>query len=249
VHRGFDTIYRRIVDWEWYKDIPVKTLFIHLLLKVNHKDGKWQGIEIKKGQILTGRKNLSFETGLSEQQIRTALKKLESTKDVKVEATKGYSMITLCNHSLYHDNNPDSNQQSTNDTTKEQPRSNQGATTNNKFKHVKNEKKKKELTSESYQIADYLFSKILKINPEHKKPNMEKWAEHADKMLRIDNRNIQQIYRIIDFAHNDSFWVKNILSTQKLREQFDKLVINERTKGIFNNNQPIGAEMVPFDEQ
>ena len=130
-----------------------------------------------------------------------------------------------------------------------QPRSNQGATTNNKFKHVKNEKKKKELTSESYQIADYLFSKILKINPEHKKPNMEKWAEHADKMLRIDNRNIQQIYRIIDFAHNDSFWVKNILSTQKLREQFDKLVINERTKGIFNNNQPIGAEMVPFEEQ
>lgn len=41
-------LYRKLKDWEWYKDIPTKVLFLHLLIEVNFTEKKWQGREIKK---------------------------------------------------------------------------------------------------------------------------------------------------------------------------------------------------------
>jgi hypothetical protein len=47
-NNSFVKLFRKIVDWEWYLDIPVKVLFIHLLINVNFTEKKWQGKEIKK---------------------------------------------------------------------------------------------------------------------------------------------------------------------------------------------------------
>jgi hypothetical protein len=41
---GYIKLHRKLVDWEWYTDIPTKTLFIHLLLVANHKPNKWRGM-------------------------------------------------------------------------------------------------------------------------------------------------------------------------------------------------------------
>lgn len=38
---GYIKIHRKMLDWEWYDDIPTKTLFLHLLLTANWKDSKW----------------------------------------------------------------------------------------------------------------------------------------------------------------------------------------------------------------
>ncbi len=129
-------LYRKFTKWEWYDDINTKCLFIHLLLMANHKDKNWRGILIKRGQRLTGRKVLSVETGLSEMQIRTALDKLKSTKEITIKSTKKYSIITL----LKYDNYQGDNQQITNNITKKQPSDNQVVTTNKNEKNDKNEK-------------------------------------------------------------------------------------------------------------
>jgi len=50
---GFVKLYRSMLKWEWYDDINVKVLFLHLLLKANYEDKRWRGIEIKKGEIVT----------------------------------------------------------------------------------------------------------------------------------------------------------------------------------------------------
>ena len=101
MHRGFIKFYRRFLEWEWYEDINCVRLFIHLLLKSNYKDNKWQGIEVKRGQLITSIKHLSKETGLSEQQVRSTIKKLISTNEITSKATNKFTIITIEKYSLY----------------------------------------------------------------------------------------------------------------------------------------------------
>ena len=96
-------LHRKFEEWEWYDDIPVKVLFIHLLIKANFKDAKWRGRLIKRGERLTSIPNLASETGLSEKQIRNALKKLEKTGDVGRQTTNQFSIIELKNYNLYQE--------------------------------------------------------------------------------------------------------------------------------------------------
>lgn len=131
---GYIYLWRALTEWEWYTDINVKVLFIHLLLKANHKDKTWRGIEIKRGSFLTSREVLAFETGLSEMQVRTALKKLKNTNEIEIKTTSQYSIITVNNYELYQNNNQQNNQQVTN----EYPTNNQQVTTTNNDKEMNN---------------------------------------------------------------------------------------------------------------
>ena len=106
-------------------------------------------------------------------------------------------------------------------TTTQQP-----GNTNKNEKNVKNEKNKE---SVEYKLSEYLFNKILEHNPEYKKPNLFSWSKHIDLMIRIDKRTPDKIREVIDWCQADDFWCKNILSTNKLRKQYDKLVITINT--------------------
>lgn len=135
MHRGFVKLHRKINDWEWKTKPNTVALFIHLILNANHKDKKWRGKTIKAGQIVTGRKKLSQNTGLSEQQVRTSLNHLKSTNEVTIESTKEYSIISINNWDIFQG----PNQQNPN----EQPTSNQPITTSKECKEVKECKEKK----------------------------------------------------------------------------------------------------------
>lgn len=77
---GYIKMHRKIVNWQWYTDIPVRILFEHLILTANWFDSKWRDITIRRGQRLTSREHLSLETGLSVRQVRTALEKLQKSR-------------------------------------------------------------------------------------------------------------------------------------------------------------------------
>jgi len=95
-------VYRTLLEWEWYTDINTKSLFIHCLLKVNFKAKTWRGIKIEKGTFLTSLEKLADETGLSIQNVRTSLKKLESTNDITNKSHTKYRIITLNNYKKYN---------------------------------------------------------------------------------------------------------------------------------------------------
>ena len=124
---GFIQMHRKLLEWEWYDDINVKVLFIHLLLKANWSDKEWRGIIIKEWQLLTWRIKLSEETWLSQQQVRTSLKKLESTNNITIKTTNRNSIIEVLNYKQYQQ----VNQQTTKQATNKQPTSNQQVTTTN----------------------------------------------------------------------------------------------------------------------
>ncbi|HDY87684.1 MAG TPA: hypothetical protein ENH82_06135 [bacterium] len=149
IMQGWIKLHRKLIKWEWYHDSNMVHLFIHLLLNANHKDSHWQGNLVKRGQMITGRKQLSADTGLSEQTIRTCLKRLKSTNELTIKPTNRFSLITIVNFNTY--NNSDMiqtepiNQPANQQLTSNQPATNQQLTTNKnvkKEKNGKNEKKK-----------------------------------------------------------------------------------------------------------
>jgi len=102
-----------ITDWEWYKDTNTKTVFIHCLLKANWKEGRFMGYEIPRGSFVTSYPQLSKETGLTVQQVRTAIFHLKSTGEITVKTTSKFSIITVNKYISYQSPNRRSNSQST----------------------------------------------------------------------------------------------------------------------------------------
>lgn len=130
--QGWIKIHRGLLDWEWYDDNNTKILFLHLMLKANHKEKKYRGTVVKVGSLLTGRDLLSKQTGLSVQRIRTALSNLELTNEITIKTNSQGSVIQLVNYKKY--------QVLTNELTNKQPSSNHQVTTNKNVKKEKNVK-------------------------------------------------------------------------------------------------------------
>lgn len=154
---GYIKLYRSLLDWEWYKNIPVRVLFEHCLLRANHKENKWQGKVIKKGSFITSLDNLAFETGLTKMQVRTALNKLKSTHEITHEGHSQYSIISIKNWSKYQQDNTQINTQ----ITHKQHTDNTQITLNNNEKNVKNEKKERNINalSQNFLNPDLMFDK------------------------------------------------------------------------------------------
>lgn len=95
--KGWICLHRRFLEWEWYGDVHVRIFFIHCLLRANHTTNKWRGYTIKAGQFITSLNHLAKETGLTERQIRTCIKKLKSTNDIDTQTTNRNTMIIIKN--------------------------------------------------------------------------------------------------------------------------------------------------------
>lgn len=173
---------RKITEWEWYSDINVSRLFIHLLISVNWKDGRFQGVEIPRGSVATSCNSLASQTGLSVMQVRTAIKKLNLTGEITVKQHPKFSVITVNNYNTYQSDNKVNNT----DVTQEQHRRNTDLTTIEEGKKERREEdiysfsneKPKELPSEEqifttirelYNSVCRSYPRLVKISDKRKK--------------------------------------------------------------------------------
>ena len=131
MHRGYVKDWRRILEWEWYTDYKTCHLFRHCILRANIENKQWKGQLIKKGSFVTSLENLSKETGLSVQNIRTSLKKL--TSELTIKTTNRNTIISIKNYENY--------QGLTSNLTNNQQTTNKQLTTTKEYKNEKNEKK------------------------------------------------------------------------------------------------------------
>lgn len=127
---GWIKIHRKLLDWEWYDEPNTFRLFIHLILKANHKEKKYRGILIKKGEIMTGQDVLSKELKLTRSKIRTALNNLKMTNDLAIKNSPQGSIIQLVNYEKY--------QVIANGLAKKSPSNRQAIATNKNIKNDKN---------------------------------------------------------------------------------------------------------------
>lgn len=153
MNEGWLKLYYKLAEWEWYGDPNMVATWIHLLISANWKDKKWRGVTIKRGQLITSRAHLAEEIGISEQQTRTCLERLQSTGAITSHTTNRYTIITICKYDSYQDKTeyeqpatqpteqPTNNQQITSQT----PTNNQQITTTKDYKEVEEREERKNI--------------------------------------------------------------------------------------------------------
>ena len=195
---GWIKVHRKLVDWEWYNDINVKVVFLHLLLTANHKEKQWKGQTILRGQKLTSIEHLADDVGLTFQQTRTALKKLKSTHEYNKQNNK------LFNNLITNNQQTNNKQITTNKNEK-----------NDNNDNIKKEKNKKRKTFEEV-LAENNCSEELEITVRDfidmrktiKKPmtskalellfkNLEKLTNLEEEKIAILNQSIEHGWQTV----------------------------------------------------
>jgi hypothetical protein len=139
--QGWISLHRKLLDNPIFSNYKLLQTFLYCLLKASHSDREQlvgdELVTIKTGQLVTGRKAIAKATKLSEQNVRTALNRLEKLGILTIKPTNKYSIVTVVAWDLH--------QQTNQQVTNKQPTSNQQVTTNNNYNNVNNSNNKKEI--------------------------------------------------------------------------------------------------------
>jgi len=142
---GWVKLHRHILDNPICKKPKYAWLWIILLLKANHKDKTfiWNNKKqvCKMGQIITGRKELSLNSGISPSSVERGLTYLESEHQIKQQKTTKFRLITILNWDKYQIDGQQIVQQTDNKRTT----NGQQTDTNNNDNNDKNDKNDKEI--------------------------------------------------------------------------------------------------------
>jgi len=98
---------RKILEWEWYKNINTKVLFIHMLLRANWKDGKFEGVDVPRGSFVSSLQILASETSLTVNEVRTAILHLKTTGEITSKSHRKFTVFSIKNYGSYQDINTD----------------------------------------------------------------------------------------------------------------------------------------------
>jgi hypothetical protein len=211
-------------------------------------------IELSRGQIGYSELTLSERWKWSRGKVRRFLRELENDQMLATSQDNKTTVVTVLNYDKYQGDGP--NNGTANGTASGTPNGHQTDT----IKNVKNEKKKDIPFVEGsieLRLATYLFNRIRLNRPEFKQPDLQAWAKHVDLMLRIDKREPEHVRDVIKWAQADNIprdgtgfcWAVNILSTLKLRKQFDQLAIKMEASqsgklGAFGEDLPMDLDSI-----
>jgi DNA-binding transcriptional regulator YhcF (GntR family) len=113
---------RDIDQYEYFNDSVIIHVLVYILSKANFEDKRWNGIEVKAGQLVCSISTISFATTVTPMKIRRALERLEKAGTIERQTTNKYTIITICNYASYQQLPNKNNKQTTN---KEQSNSKQ----------------------------------------------------------------------------------------------------------------------------
>jgi len=111
---GYVYLYKSMIGWGWKNNPNVLALFVDLLLYANYEDKENGGQIVKRGQLMITLSELAKRTGLTIQQVRTALNKLKLTNEITIETSNKFTVVTIQNYEDYQNSNTRSNKPITN---------------------------------------------------------------------------------------------------------------------------------------
>lgn len=112
-NEGYIKLYRRMMKWGWYTDTPTKCVFLHLLFLACYEPCYYKCVHLEPGQAVASIRQISTDTGISVQSVRTALNHLKSTQEITQCEHGKFSVFTVNNYADYQDANTVSNKQLT----------------------------------------------------------------------------------------------------------------------------------------
>jgi DNA-binding transcriptional regulator YhcF (GntR family) len=205
-------------------------------------------IQLQPGQLVFGRSAFAKVLNANPNTVYKRLKVLEKMGNVTTQPLAHYTVVTVVRWRFYQFPKAEGNTQvtgklekSNTQTLSEKPPSHsqeQGllgsippeSNTQVTGKLEKSNTYKKGLKKRNYsrnsnefRLGSFLLSQIRDRKSDFKEPDLQKWAYHIGLMIRIDGRKPERIAEVIEWCQADAFWRNVILSTVKLRKQFDQL--------------------------
>lgn len=120
-NKGYIKLWRSIAQWHWWHDHNTTRVWIVILLNANWEDRLCNGIEVKRGSLLTSYRSLAKMSGLSLQETRTAVKHLEETHDITTDSTHQpthrFTIVTVENYDFWQGGYEEPTHQSTHQPT------------------------------------------------------------------------------------------------------------------------------------
>ena len=193
MYKGWIKLHRQFLDWEWYSEPNCLRVFLHCLLKANHKDKAYRGTLIKRGTFVTSFEVMQYELTLTTQQLRTVFKKLESTGEINKQSTSKGTVITVCNYNAYQEEEFNEFTDSNKQTTNQQQTNNKQSTTTKNDKNVNNDKNVKKNPPNKAEALVY-FEGTGKINSSD---------------LEIESENFINYYSGLGWKHKNGKKIHN----------------------------------------
>ncbi|MBT2215867.1 hypothetical protein KK120_08895 [Virgibacillus dakarensis] len=262
---GYVLLARKIRKSALWKSLKAthRVVLIDLLLQAQFKDGEvirnGEIIPLKRGQIATSYQQIVDDIAdkdVTVKVVRNAINKLVKhdflAKDESVSRAKKGLLLTIVNYGIYQESDNYKGKERGKDMGNEgakqgQSKGKAGAINkndNNVEECNNNDKKKSRHKFEirDMTLAELLLTKIRENNPNYKQPNLEKWANDVRLMRERDERTEKQIEYLINWSQDNDFWQSNILSTAKLREKFDTLIMQAKREKQKTNVVPMNRE-------
>lgn len=237
-------------------------------------------IDVQRGEVCASLRFLSNRWNWSTKKVSTYLKLLVKLRMIETQKKQGVTVLKLLNYDTYNGGgNAGETPKKQKGNSKETPRKQQG----NKNKESKEReegeecKKKKpdykkcllsELENSDFDNPEYFeitisFWELFKKNLEDSGVSTNqvlrangKWIDQIRLMIESDGYTTEDMRTVFKFLQYDNFWKTNILSTDKLRKQFDKLLMQAKNRKNGNskkrepatsNEQLIGILSKHFD--
>ncbi|PJI07055.1 MULTISPECIES: hypothetical protein [Clostridium] len=230
--KGWISIYRKIEDsWLWQeRPFSKGQAWIDLLLSANYQEKKTlfdsNLIQVKRGELITSMRKLCTKWGWSNSKVKRFLELLSCDEMIIYKSDSKKTTISIVNYSTYQDMNISKSDIETSPINHRNLKKTLLKRTNNNDDNDNNDDNIYRPNSNEFRLASYLFKYIKRNNDKTRKPNIEKWAKTFHYMLEIDKRNIEEVKAVIKWCQEDPFWYKNILSPEKLRKHYDRLMLN-----------------------
>lgn len=254
---GYIKLFRSIRTKGWYRKSEHVHLFLHLLLTASHSgyetffSGKT--VRIGPGQLVTGRKKLSDETGINESKIERLLKFFEIEQQIEQQKSNTSRLISIVNWASYQKTEQQSEQQSNNDRTTTEQRVN----TIQEGKEGKKSKKGKELipgvlnlpgldSSDEKKSTNIPFETFW--NMYGKKEGKEESKKQWQKLTDLEREKaIQHIPSYLKFKPDKTFR-KNPVNYLRNRIFDDPIEDYTNTK-VFQIKNKSGAKLTAITEE
>lgn len=108
---GYIKEYRSLLSWGWFKDPFTAHLWEYLRLAANWDEAVFKGKPVRRGELVTSYSAMAEATGMSVQNVRTAIRHLKQTGEIEMKSFRDFSIVTVVNYDRYQaDNSLDNGQ-------------------------------------------------------------------------------------------------------------------------------------------
>lgn len=98
---GYIKEYRSLLSWGWFKDPFTAHLWQYLRLAANWDESIFKGEPVHRGELVTSYPAMAEATGMSVQNVRTAVRHLKKTGEITMRSYRDFSVITVVNYDKY----------------------------------------------------------------------------------------------------------------------------------------------------